>query len=403
MGLCARLLKRLPHIGNVLSASQAPSARCTRTCCSPQNTRAPRLLQDAVRQHAADLRRLPTPEALRLAALLHGCSTHSAEQVQRAPPGGLLCPHAARRTGAAFLLTSAARIVAAKRGRAAMLQRLATPLHLPTPEALRLAALLHGCSTHSAEQVQRTHPERLMCPHAARRRGAAFLLTLAARIVAAKRVRTATLRRLATPLLLALLWPQPQLQSVAKIATGPMLRGQDSSAAAPTWPAAAGSTSAPQPAAQHTLQMTNRGILVGAQRWIMHRFAASQTGATRHRQHQVQAAETSRLCASRCAYQAWAPLKPDKASKPMQNALHQAAQGATSAEADAALRQSVQRRAALAHGDPSDLDAWLLDSAPTGWDMTLEHKLRLLLRAYSLLQARHAAAMTGSARLAGSR
>ena len=314
VGLCARLLKRLPHIGNVLSASQAPSARCTRTCCSPQNTRAPRLLQDAVRQHAADLRRLPTPEALRLAALLHGCSTHSAEQVQRAAPGGLLCPHAARRTGAAFLLTSAARIVAAKRRRAAMLQRLAAPLHLPTPEALRLAALLHGCSTHSDKQVQRTHPERLMCPHAARRRGAAFLLTLAARIVAAKRVRTARLRRLATPLLLALLWPQPQLQCVAKIATGPMLRGQDSSAAAPTWPAAAGSTSAPQPAAQHTLQMTIRGILVGAQRWIMHRFAASQTGATRHRQHQVQAAETSRLCASRCAYQAWAPLKPDKAS-----------------------------------------------------------------------------------------
>ena len=91
--------------------------------------------------------------------------------------------------------------------------------------------------------------------------------------------------------------------------------------------------------------------------------------------------------ASRGAYQAWAPLKTDKASRPMQKAPHQAARGATSAEADTAIRQSVQRQAALTHGDPSDLDAWLLDSAPTGWDMALEHKLRLLLRAHSLLQA----------------
>ena len=161
--------------------------------------------------------------------------------------------------------------------------------------------------------------------------------------------------------------------------------------------------------------MTIRGIIAGALRWIMQRFAAFKTRATCHQQHQVQAAEDSRLglpnsdisntvpSALHGAYQAWAPLEPDNASKHMQNALHEAAQGATSAEADTALRQSVQRQAALTRGDPSDLDAWLLDSAPTGWHMPLEHKLRLLLRAHSLLQAQHAAAMTDSARQADSR
>ena len=372
-------------------------------CSSLKDIIAPCLLQDAVRQHAADLRRLPTP--LRLTALLHGCSTHSAEQVQRAPPGQLMSPTAAQRTGAAFLVTWAARIVAAKHVRAAMLQRLPMPLHLSTPEAVRLAALLHSCSTHSAEKAPQG---RLM----------AILLTLAARIVAAKRVRAAVLRRLAGPLLLRLLWPQPQLQPndcSAETATSPILQGPNSSAAAHAGPAAAGSARALQPAAPRTLQMTIRGIIAGALRWIMQRFAAFKTRATCHQQHQVQAAEDSRLglpnsdisntvpSALHGAYQAWAPLEPDNASKHMQNALHEAAQGATSAEADTALRQSVQRQAALTRGDPSDLDAWLLDSAPTGWHMPLEHKLRLLLRAHSLLQAQHAAAMTGSARQADSR
>ena len=379
-----------------------------------------------MRQHAADLRRLPTPEALRLTALLHGCSTHSAEQVQRAAPGRLMCPVAARHTGAAFLVTLAAHMFAAKHVREATLRRPATPLRLPDAPALRLADLLHSCSTHSAKQVQRPPLGQLTRAHAAQRTGAAFLLILAARIVAAKRARAGTLRRLAVPLLLALLRPQPQLQpstGSAESTTGPMPQGRDSSAAAPAGPAAARSARALQPAAQATLQMTIRRIIMGALRWITQGIATSQTSATCHRQHQVQAAESSRLgspnshllptnisnirstapSASRCAYQAWAPLEIDKASRPMQNAPQQAAQGTTSAEADAALRQSVQRQAALAHGDPSDLDAWLLDSAPTGWDMPLEHKLRLLHRAHSLLQAQHAAAMAGSTSLAGLR
>ena len=174
-------------------------------------------------------------------------------------------PHAARCTGAALLVTLA-RIVAAKHVRATTLQHFATPLRLPTLEALRLAALLNSCSTHSAEKVQ-----GVVRAHAAQRTGAAFLATLAAGIVAAKHVRAASLRRLAAPLLLTLLWMQSQLQpskASAEPATGPRQQGRASSAAGPAGLAAAGSASALQPAARHTLQTTIRGIIVEALRWI---------------------------------------------------------------------------------------------------------------------------------------